>query len=182
MSGRLSSGFRYAPSAPMTSPTMASPAPTSPRTRSPRQRPEWRDNRRQHRRQHYPRRQQQHRHHRHHHVADQGITAPTSPRTPSRVPTWPRLPARVAGADPATTNSIFVSVPAGTYIVYGRAMVTNECTGNCVLQESACSIDGTQVATSSVLQTVFEDLPNEGARGSTPRVKSQSPASVLESS
>ena len=92
------------------------------------------------------------------------------------------LHAYLAGADPATTNSIFVSVPAGTYIVYGHATVTNECIGNCDLQEAGYSIDGTQVATASVAPDRFEDLPIDGSEGLNTRVTSPSPASVLESS
>ena len=92
------------------------------------------------------------------------------------------LHACVAGADPATTNRIFVSVPAGTYTLYGHASVTNEYAGSCDLQEAACSIDGTQVATASVAPDRFEDLPIDGSEGLNTRVTSPSPASVLESS
>ena len=75
------------------------------------------------------------------------------------------LHAYLAGADPATTNRIFVSVPAGTYILYGHATVTTECAGSCDLQEAACSIDGTQVASASVAPNLFEDLPIDGSEG-----------------
>ena len=117
-------------------------------------------------------------------IADHGVTgtdiAAHTVTSANRAPGY--LRAYVAGADPATTNSIFVSVPAGTYIVYGHATVTNECIGNCDLLEAGYSIDGTQVATASVAPNRFEDLPIDGSEGLNTRVTSPSPASVLESS
>jgi len=77
-------------------------------------------------------------------IQDGGVTATDiaahKVTSPNMAPGY--LHAYLAGADPATTNRIFVSVPAGTYILYGHATVTNECTGNCDLQEAGCSIDG----------------------------------------
>ena len=92
------------------------------------------------------------------------------------------LHAYVAGADPATTKRIFVSVPAGTYILYGHATVTNECAGSCDLPEAACSIEARKWPPRAWPQTVSRICRSTGARGSTPRVTSPSPASVSESS